>query len=150
MKNSYKISLRIYAVIVLIAALVHAIWNWFLPTYAELSGLTGIQWNTFFLFNWSITLLLLFLGILSLVVSLIDSVTLTQLRLFSIWSIALWLCRLLFEFLFPLKIPLVIIPSPSLFIKFLIIFCILILASPEVQVRLVKREAIGANDEARP
>ena len=144
MESSVRFSLRVYATIVLVASLAHATWYWFLPTYIELRGLNDVQWNTLFLFNWSITFLLLFLGILSLAVSLVDSVTPTQLRLFSAWSIAFWLCRLLLEFLFPLEVPLVIIPSPSLFIKFLIIFCILILAIPEAQARLAKRETIDA------
>ncbi len=145
MESSFRFSLRVYAAIVLVASLAHAIWYWFLPTYGELRGLNGVQWNTLFLFNWSITFPLLFLGVLSLAVSLAGSVTLTQLRLFSAWSIAFWLCRLLLEFLFPLEIPLVIIPNPSLFIKFLIMFCTLILALPEIQTRLTKWKTENAD-----
>lgn len=145
MESPVRFSLRVYAAIVLAASLAHATWYWFLPTYVELHGLTDVQWNSLFLFNWSITFLLLFLGILSLAVSFASSVTLTQLRAFSVWSIAFWLCRLVLEFLFPLEIPLVIIPNPSPYIKFLIMFCILILALPEIQARRAKRQAMDAN-----
>ncbi len=144
MERSLRFSLRIYAAIVLAASLAHAAWYWFLPAYAEMAGLSDVQWSTFSLFNWSITILLLFLGVLSLGVSLISSVTIMQLKWFSAWSIAFWLCRLLLEFLFPLKIPFVVIPGPSLFIKFLIVFCILILTLPGLQAWLVKRETMGA------
>lgn len=145
MESSLRFSLRVYAVIVLAASFAHTAWYWFLPSYVELRELTHVQWNTLFLFNWSISFLLLFLGMLSLAVSLAGSVSLTQLRFFSAWSITFWLCRLLLEFLFPLEIPLVIIPAPSLFIKFLMIFCILTLALPEVQACLAKRRTMAAD-----
>ena len=137
--HPYRLSLRVHGSIVLCAALFHGAWHWFFPTYTALDGLTAIQWNTLFLFNWSIALCLLFLSILSLVVSSIQSLTLRQLRMFSVGIISFWAGRLALECLFPLRIPFVIIPNPSLFIKVLLVAIITVLALPELQTQLRRK-----------
>ena len=137
-ERTFRISLRIYASILIVAGIAHGVWYWFFPAYDELIGLTNIQWSTFFLFNWSISILLVFLSILSYVVSWTGALTVRHLRTFSVLTICFWICRLLLEFIFPVRIPFVVIPNPSWVLKTLILIAMVILAIPELRLRVWK------------
>ena len=136
--KTFRTSLRIYSSIITVAGIGHIAWYWFFPTYNEMTGLTEVQWSTFYLFNWSISILLLFLSILSYLASWTSTLTLTHLRVYSALTIGFWICRLILEFVFPVRIPFVMIPNPSALFKTLIIIAILILAIPELRFRFRK------------
>lgn len=145
--KSVRLGLRLHGLIVFMAAIAHTGWHWFLPTYADLKKMSPIQIDTLYLFNWSIALCLLFLSILSWAASIDQSLTLRQARRLSTGLFCFWVCRLALEFAYPVQIPLLILNSPSFFIKVLISACIAILMAPEVYTRLntkrVNRSQIG-------
>lgn len=128
-KKCNQISLRIYGAIVFVAALVHGVWNWFLPTYPVMEGLTQTQWSFIHLLNWSVTILLLFFAIMAFGITS-EKFAVGQMRMFAIVMAGFWTWRLILEFIYPLQVPFIIIPNPSLFIKILILLCITILLLP--------------------
>lgn len=144
-EKSYRTSLKIYASILIVAGMAHGLWYWFFPLYDELAGLTDIQWNTFFLFNWSISILLVFLSVLSFVVSWTENLTVRHLRTFSALTICFWIIRLLLEFIFPVRIPFIVIPNPSWLLKTLILAALVILALPELRLQVRWLEQNGQN-----
>lgn len=148
-ERSFRFNLRVYAVLVLTSSVFHAVWNFLFPTYNEMQGLTEIQWGTVLLFNWAIVFLLLLLGLLALTVSMSGSTTLPQLRMFSAFSAGFWLCRLVLEFLLPVRIPFIFIPDPSLLVKGLLIVLALILVLPEIRLRLSNRPESGVTITSR-
>lgn len=139
-EKSFRSSLKLYASIVLIASSIHGVWHWFFPTYIEMEGLTKLQWNVFFVLNWSVSLFLFFLSILSFGISSVKSFTLNQLRAFSALMIGFWTCRFVLEFIFPVQIPFIIIPNPSLVFKLLIAIAITILILPEMRFWFTRRD----------
>ncbi len=130
----FRVSLRVYASLVLSAALVHSAWYWFMPGYAEMKGLTQIQQSFVSLLNWSITLLLLFFSILAFWVTS-KSFTLPQQKVFSLLMAVFWTGRFLFELIYPVQIPLLMIPNPSSLLKVIIAACVAILVSPWLLLR---------------
>lgn|GEM_PF-3578778 len=147
-EKSFRTSLCIYALIVLMAGVSHGAWYCFLPEYAEMSGLSMQQWNIVFLFNWSISIALVFIALLSFAVSRMKVFALIHLRQFSLLTIALWICRLILEFVFPVGIPYLILKNPSWIVRFSILILIAILAHPEIRLRLMRRES-SKNDAER-
>ncbi|MCZ7405582.1 MAG: hypothetical protein O8C67_11745 [Candidatus Methanoperedens sp.] len=139
-EKSYRLSLKIIASIFLVASLVHILWNWFFPTYTEMKGLTEIQWDWIYLLNLSTALCLFTFSILSFGVSSTTSLTLDQLRAFSALMIIFWMIRLLLELIFPVQIPVLVLPDPSLFLKVLMVTLIVILALPEVRFHIRKKK----------
>ncbi|MFH1074869.1 MAG: hypothetical protein V1752_07260 [Candidatus Firestonebacteria bacterium] len=138
-EQSFRLSLKVYASIVLVASLTHGIWHWFLPTYIEMKGLTEIQENVLFILNWSVAVFLLFLSILSFWASYARTFTLDQLRMFSLCMIGFWMCRFALEFIFPVQIPFVIIPNPSMLFKIFILIGITILIFPVLMLQLKRK-----------
>jgi len=132
----FRLSLKVYATIILVTSFLHGLLHWFFKTYDEMLGLTKIQWDVLFVFNWSVTLLLLFLSILSFVISTTRTYTLNQLRAISALMIVFWIGRLVMEYIFPVQVPFIIIQSPTLFIKILIAIVITILVLPEMLLQL--------------
>lgn len=135
-ERSFRLSLKIHGAIVLVASLLHVLWHWFLPSYVEMKNLTEIQWNIVFIFNWAVAFFLLLLSILSFGISRSKSLTLGHIRIFSALAMGFWISRLVLEFIFPVRIPFIIVQNPSLFLKFLIAAGIAILVFPEVKLRL--------------
>ena len=131
--------MKVHASLVLIASVSHAVWNRFLPTYMEMKGLTEIQWNVLFMFNWAVALFLLLLSIFSFWISTARSFALPQLRIFSALIIGFWICRLVLELIFPVQIPFVVISNPSHLLKIFICVGVVILAVPEMQLRLMRK-----------
>lgn len=136
----YRLSLRIVASIFLAAALLHLVWNWLFPTYTEMKGLTEIQWDTIYLLNLSIALFHFTFSILLFGVSSMTSLTLNQLRAFSALILVFWMFRFLLELIFPVQIPFVILPDPSVSLKILMVVLIVILALPEILLRAGKKQ----------
>jgi len=97
-----------------------------------MDGLTSLQWDIVNLFNWSITILLFFMAILTILIARARSLTLNHLRAFSALLFGFWVCRLILEFVFPVQIPFVVIPSPSLLLKILMFVALAILVAPEL------------------
>ncbi len=135
----YRLSLKIVASIFLAASILHLAWNRLFPTYTEMKGLTEVQWDMIYLLNLSIALYHFTFSILSFGVSSMTSLTLNQLRAFSALIIIFWMLRLLLEFIFPVQIPFVILPGPSQFLKVLMVTQIIILALPEIFLRVGKK-----------
>lgn len=134
----YRLSLRIVASIFLAASLLHLAWNWLFPTYTDMKGLTEIQWDMVYLLNLSIALFHITFSILLFGVSSMASLTLNQIRAFSALILIFWMVRLLLEFIFPVQIPFVILPDPSIFLKILMVTLIIIFALPEILLRAGK------------
>ena len=132
-ERHFRLSLLIVGAMILVVSLFHGLWHWFFPRYAEMEGLTQIQWNIINLFNWAITSFLLFMSILTFLIARTRSISLNHLRMFSALMIAFWMCRLALEFVFPVQIRFVILPNPSLFLKILMAIGITILVLPELQ-----------------
>lgn len=82
-EKSYRLSLKINAYILLIASLLHIMWTWFFSTYAQMKGLTELQWDWIYLLNLSTALCQFALSFLSFGASSIKSLMLGQLRAFS-------------------------------------------------------------------
>ncbi len=135
----FRLSLLIVGVMIFVASLFHGIWHWFFPRYAEMEGLTQIQWNIINLFNWATTSFLLFMSILTFMIARAKSISFNHLRMFSALIIGFWMCRLALEFIFPVSIPFIIVSSPSLLLKILILVGIAILALPEMQLWHMRR-----------
>lgn len=135
-EKSFRLSLSIVGAMIFVVSLCHGIWHWFFSQYAEMEGLTQIQWNIINLFNWAITFFLLFMSILTFMIASKKSIPLNHLRMFSALMIGFWICRLVLELIFPVQIPFVIIPNPSLLLKILIVIGITILALPEMWLQL--------------
>ena len=117
---------------IVIVAPLHGLWYWFFPRYAEMNGLTTIQWDVINLFNWSIAAVLLFTAVLTLLIARARSLTLHHLRIFSALLFGFWACRLVLEFIFPTRIPFVFIPNPSMLLKILMFVALAILIMPEL------------------
>lgn len=128
----YRICLGIVGIIILISALLHGIWYWFLPRYPEMIGLTEIQWNLLNLFNWCVTIFLLFMSACAIIVSRSTSLSLNQIRAFTLMLFVFWICRLFLEFIFPVGIPFLFLANPSFLLKVLMIIAILVLIIPEI------------------
>lgn len=137
----YRISLAIVGVLILFGAIFHGIWHWFFRGYAEMEGLTNTQLDIIYLFSWAISFLLLFMSILSFIIASLKSISLDFIRLFSALVFMFWILRLSLEFIFPVQIPFVIIPNPSLFLKILMIIGLIIIIIPE----LLKYKCIFSN-----
>ncbi|MCZ7385642.1 MAG: hypothetical protein O8C63_12980 [Candidatus Methanoperedens sp.] len=105
-----------------------------------MKGLTEIQWDWIYLLNLSTALCLFTFSILSFGVSSTTSLTLDQLRAFSALMIIFWMIRLLLELIFPVQIPVLVLPDPSLFLKVLMVTLIVILALPEVRFHIRKKK----------
>jgi hypothetical protein len=97
-----------------------------------MKGLTSTQWDVVNVFNWAITSVLFFMALLTITVARTKSLSLNHLRAYSAFLFAFWACRLALEFIFPVRIPFVFIPKPSLFLKILISVGLTILALPEI------------------
>ena len=130
-ERSYRLCLVIVGAFVLFGAFFHGIWYWFFLGYPEMAEIKEVQLNLIYLFSWSISFLLLFMSILSFIVALMKSIPLNFIRLFSLLVFLFWGVRLILEFIFPVKIPFVIIPNTSLFLKILIPIGLIIIAFPE-------------------
>ncbi len=139
-EESYRLSLKIVASIFLVSSLVHIMWNWFLPAYTEMRGLSEIQWDWIHLLNLSTALCLFTFSILSFGVGSTMSLTLGQMRAYSALMVVFWMIRLLLELIFPVQIPLLVFPDPSLFLKVLMVTLILILALPEIKLHISKKK----------
>ncbi len=137
--KAYRLSIRVYASIVLFGAVMHAAWYWFIPGYAEMRGLTLVQQSFLSLLNWSVSILLLFFAIMAFGIST-KSFTVKQLRMFSLLMVVFWSLRFVLELVYPVQIPFVVIPNASLFIKVLLVMVVSILALPEVLIRFNDRE----------
>jgi hypothetical protein len=142
-----RTSLRVYASILLWGALMHGLWYFFLPGYPEMQGLTGIQSNFLLLMNLCIGISLLFFSILAYWFSS-RSFTINQQKTFAIIMSVFWSCRLMVEVLFPVQIPFVFIPHPTLLIKILGIGLIVILLSPWLVLRMSGKRGNPIQDRA--
>ncbi|HEY9206901.1 MAG TPA: hypothetical protein VIO58_13395 [Candidatus Methanoperedens sp.] len=135
----YRLSLKIIASIFLAASLLHLVWNQLFSTYTEMKGLTEIQRDMIYLLNLSIALYHFTFSILLFGISSMTSLTLNQLRAFSALILVFWMFRLLLEFIFPVQVPFVILPDPSISLKILMVTQIIILALPEILLRAGKK-----------
>ena len=129
----YRLSLTIVGVMILAVAPFHGLWHWFFLHYSEMKGLTPIQWDVVNLFNWAITCFLFFMALLTIIIARTKSLSLNHLRVFSALLFSFWGCRLALEFLFSVRIPFVVIPEPSLFLKIVMSIGLAILAIPEMR-----------------
>ena len=143
----FRISLKIYASIVLLAALVHGSWHFFLLGYPEMKDLTGTQSSLVLLMNLCIGIFLLFVSILAYWFSS-KSFSINQQKSFAIMMSVFWFCRFMLEFFFPVQIPLVILPHPTLFIKILGIGLVVLLLSPWLVLRISGRQGNPVQDKA--
>jgi len=135
-EKSYRLSLYVAGTIILAVTPFHGIWHWFFPVYEEMEGLSQVQWNIINLFNWAITFFLLFMSLLTLTVARTKSIPLNHLRLFAVFLFGFWVCRLSLEFIFPVQIPFVVIPDPSMFLKILMFAGLIILLTPELSMHI--------------
>lgn len=139
-ESGFRSVINIHGVVLLVIAALHVSWSWFFPGYDEFSGLTDVQWSWIYLLNWCLSIFMFLVAFFSLAVGRMANLTINQLRIF-IFSLAIfWSFRLLFEFIYPVGIPFLFIPDPSIIFKILLPALILVLLIPEIRLRSASNE----------
>lgn len=142
-ENRFRKVLKIYGGFMLAVAILHASWGWFFPGYEEFAGLTEIEWAWISLLNWSLSLFMFSFSFLSFAVSGMKNLSINQLRVFMLSMAIFWSIRLTLEFIYPVRIPFLLIPGPSVFFKVLIAAVILTLLIPEIMLRSGKNSVVA-------
>ena len=88
--------------------------------------------EVFSLFNFSVGLLLLFMGAVALAAAASRASTLAQLRTLAAFLAATWSIRFLLEFAYPVRIPLLVLTTPSMLLKVLMGLLIAALVAPQL------------------
>jgi hypothetical protein len=130
--RSFRAALWFAGAVAIVAGLVHASWHFFFRAYPEMGGLREEHWEVFSLFNFSIGLLLLFMGAVALAAAASRASTLAQLRTLAAFLAATWSIRFLLELAYPVRIPLLVVTTPSVLLKVLMGLLIAALVAPQL------------------
>lgn len=130
--RSFRAALAFAGGVAIVSGLVHAGWHFFFHDYPELTGLREEQWAVLSLFNLSVGLLLLFMGAVAIATTLSRTSALGQLRALSALLAATWSARLLLELAYPVRVPLLVIETPSALLKGLMVVLVAVLVAPEL------------------
>ena len=131
-------------------AITHLFWFFMLPTFPELQGMTPIQWDFVKLLNLCIVLMMLFFTAVSGRILFAAPFSTSHTRFFCSAMSAFWLGRVILEFLFPVRIPLLYTDYTSAILKVLGIVIVVLLSFPEGRLQQQKRRAARAQSQIPP